>query len=176
MNIANPPLRRVILSGQLGKRYGKIHRFALDTNTPAEAFAALISQKPGFSADLMQSKGRGIGYAVFVGDRNITEEELTHPVGNEEIRIVPMVIGAKNGGVFSIILGVVIIAAATMIGGPVGGAQAASWYGAAMGVGISMVAGGVVQLLTPMPKGTAARDRPENTPSYAFNGPINTQA
>lgn len=122
----------------------------------------------------MSSRDRGIGYAVFVGERNIGEDELNHPVGSEDIRVVPMVMGAKNGGVFQIILGVVIIAAATMIGGPVGGAQAASWYGAAMGVGISMVVGGVVQLLTPMPKGMAAKDKPENTPSYAFNGPVNT--
>lgn len=122
----------------------------------------------------MQSKDRGIGYAVFVGDRNITEEELAHPVGNEDIRIVPVVMGSKQGGVFQIILGVIIIAAATYFGGPGGGQAAASWYGAAMGVGISMVIGGVAQMLTPMPKGTSAKDRPNNTPSYAFNGPVNT--
>lgn len=31
-------------------------------------------------------------------------------------------------------------------------------------------------MLTPRPKGLAARDAPDSTPSYAFSGPVNTQA
>lgn len=125
---------------------------------------------------MVSSKDRGIGYAVFIGKRNIGADELSHPVGCDDIRIAPVVLGSKNGGVFQIILGVIIVAAATYFGGPGAGAQAASWYGSAMGVGIAMIAGGVVTLLTPQPKGLSARDRPENTPSYTFNGPVNTQA
>jgi len=39
-----------------------------------------------------------------------------------------------------------------------------------------MIAGGVIQLLSPVPKGFSSKDSPGNTPSYAFNGPINTEA
>jgi hypothetical protein len=45
-----------------------------------------------------------------------------------------------------------------------------------MGAGIAMIAGGVVQLLTPVPKGMSAKDASANTPSYNFNGPVNTEA
>jgi predicted phage tail protein len=90
-------------------------------------------------------------------------------VGNDEIRISPVVIGSKNGGVFNIILGAILIVA-TFIPFL---APIAPYL---MSTGIAMIAGGVLQLLTPMPKGLSAKDRPNNAPSYAFNGPINTQA
>ena len=46
-----------------------------------------------------------------------------------------------------------------------------------MGFGISMVLGGVVQLLSPQQTyDSAASERPENRPSYNFNGPVNTTA
>jgi predicted phage tail protein len=178
MSLVNPPLRTIRLSGQLGKRYGKVHRFALDTNTTAEAMAALMSQHAGLDEYLIGSKDRGIGYAVFIGSRNIGEDELTHPAGNEDIRIAPVILGSKNGGVFSIILGAVLvvvgaIGAYTPFGQAYGGAV---WGPYVMAAGYSMMAGGVVQLLTPMPKGLASKDKAANTPSYAFNGPINTEA
>jgi predicted phage tail protein len=171
-----PAMTTVRLYGEAGRRFGRVHRFALDTFSPAEAVQALMSQFQGFGEYLMNAKDSGIGFAVFAGKQNLREDQLRHPVGNEDIRIAPMILGSKQGGVFQIILGVIIIAAATYFGGPTAGAEAASWYGSAMGVGIAMIAGGVVQMLTPTPKGIAAKDKPENIPSYSFNGPINTQA
>jgi hypothetical protein len=47
---------------------------------------------------------------------------------------------------------------------------------ALIGMGVSMIVGGVVQLLTPMPKGPKNTDSPDNKPSYVFTGAVNTQA
>lgn len=112
---------------------------------------------------------------MFLGKQNISEDELSHPAGNEDIRIAPVTLGSKNGGVFNIILGAVLVVVGAWISGmsfglasPIGGAMMTAGYG--------MIIGGVVQLLTPMPKGLSAKDRPNNAPSYAFNGPLNTQA
>lgn len=82
-----------------------------------------------------------------------------------------MILGSKNGGVFSIILGAVLVAVGAVMNvyAPGSGVNV-------MAAGYAMAVGGVVQLLTPMPKGLAARDKPENAASYAFNGPLNTQA
>lgn len=137
-----------------------------------------MSQHKGLAEHWMSAKDRGIAYAIFVGDRNVSEDELSHPVGNDDIRIVPIIMGSKNGGVFSIILGAVLvvvgaIGAYTPFGQAYGGAV---WGPYVMAAGYSMMAGGVVQLLTPMPKGLSSKDKPANTPSYAFNGPINTEA
>jgi predicted phage tail protein len=162
-------LRTIRLHGVLGRRFGKVHRMAV--SSAAEAVRALGSQLRGFDAFLTQSKDKGLAYAVFYGRKNLGEEELRNPVGADDIRFVPIVIGSKNGGWLQIILGVVLILVgtfATMFTGPVGAAM--------VSMGWAMVIGGIVQLLTPTPKGRSAKDRPENEPSYAFNGPINTQA
>ncbi len=39
-----------------------------------------------------------------------------------------------------------------------------------------MVAGGVVQMLSPQPKGLDSREPTENKPSYAFSSAVNTTA
>lgn len=103
---------------------------------------------------------------MFVGKQNISEGELNHPAGGDDIRIAPIILGSKNGGVFNIILGIILVAADVLV----------FHTGYIATVGWGMIVGGVVQLLTPMPKGLSARDKPNNTPSYSFNGPINTQA
>ena len=165
-------LRTVRLYGVLGSRFGRVHHFALDSNSPAEAVRALCSQFPGFEAFLMRAKDRGMGFAVFAGKRNLREEQLKHPVGDDDIRIAPMILGSKNGGIFSIILGAVLI-----VVGAVLTAYGQAWIGGPLvNAGIAMVAGGVIQLLAPHPKGLSSQDSAANTPSYAFNGPVNTEA
>lgn len=42
--------------------------------------------------------------------------------------------------------------------------------------GSSMMAGGIYQMLSPQPKGLQGRDDPDNKPSYAFGGSVNTLA
>lgn len=168
-------LRTIRLYGEMGSKFGRVHRVALDTNSPKEAIQYLQSQFPKISAYLVGAKDRGIGFAVFAGKRNLVEDELEHPAGHDDIRIAPIVMGSKNGGVFQIILGAVLVVAGGMIAGWTFGAGAPLGTAIAS-MGISMIAGGVVQLLTPTPKGLASKDKSANTPSYAFNGPVNTEA
>jgi predicted phage tail protein len=159
-------MRTIRLYGELGSKFGRVHRAALDTNTPAEAVRYICSQFPAASAYFYGAQARGVGFAVFRGKENIGAENLHEPVGNDNIRIAPILMGSKNGGVFQIVLGVVLIAADTFV----------FHTGYLTTVGYSMVIGGVVQLLTPVPKGGKGQDRPENAPSYVFSGAVNTQA
>lgn len=159
------------LYGAMGARFGRVHRPHLDNNTPAEAVRYLRSQFPGIDAYLVGAKDRGVGFAVFRGKENIGKDQLEEPVGNDDIRIAPIIMGSKNGGVFQIIVGIVLVLVgsfATVFTGPVGAAMVA--------VGWGMIVGGVIQLLTPVPKGAKGRDRPDNAPSYVFSGAVNTQA
>ncbi|WP_235611716.1 hypothetical protein [Hafnia alvei] len=41
-------------------------------------------------------------------------------------------------------------------------------------VGASMAIGGVMQMIAPQPTGLSMRESPDNKPSYAFGGPVNT--
>lgn len=158
------------LYGKLGAKFGRVHRMAVQSC--AEAIRALSSQLPGFKAFLTQSKDMGLGYGVFYGKQNLDKEQLKFPVGKgQDIRIAPFVLGHKNGGWVNIILGVVLIVVGVVMNIYAPGSGA---FLIKMGVGL--IVGGIVQLLTPVPKGMSSKDRPENMPSYAFNGPINTQA
>ncbi|MFX3669808.1 tail assembly protein [Xanthomonas arboricola] len=171
----NTKIRTVRLYGVLGARFGRSFRLAV--SSPAEAIRALCVQIPGIERFLMESKDRGMAFAVFIGRRNLREDQLDDPPGSDEIRIAPILIGSKTGGVFQAILGVALIAVAAIATGGVGAAFAASgvWGTAAM-VGLSLAIGGVAQMLAPQAKGLGTSERPENQPSYSFNGPVNTQA
>lgn len=170
-------MRTVRLYGKLGARFGRAHRFALDSGTVAEAIAALDSQLQGFRAFMTNARQCGMVFAVFVGKRNMSKDELRDPTGSEDIRIAPVMAGAKRAGVLQTIIGVVLIVVGaigmyTPWGQAFGGAV---WGSYAMAAGISMVAGGVVQMLSPQPKSPGSRES-SNQPSYVFNGAVNTEA
>ena len=162
-------LRTIRLYGKLGTRFGRVHHLAV--NSLAEGVRALCVLLPGFERELLTSGDRGISYACFLSTTNINEEALEAPVGQEEIRIAPVIRGSKRGGLFQTILGVslVIVGALVVAGNPVLG------YGL-MAAGAGMTLGGVFQMIMPMQVGLGTADRAENKASYNFNGPINTTA
>lgn len=167
-------LKTVRLYGALGARFGREHRLVIAS--PAEACRALSVILPGFEQYMQTAHLRGLRFAVFRGKKNIGQDELKHNSGEEDIRIAPVISGSKRGGVLQTILGAVLVVGALALG-PVGiGAIAGS---TAMSIGLmggSMMIGGVVQMLSPQPGGLASRQDPDNAPSYAFGGPVNTTA
>ncbi|HCT27089.1 MAG TPA: phage tail protein [Stenotrophomonas sp.] len=156
-------LRTIRLYGKLGARFGR--RFRLAVNSPAEAVHALCTMLPGFQQYLMGAKAKGMEFAVFVGRQNLTKEQLHDPPGADDIRIAPVLVGSKRGGVLQTILGIVLI---------VVGVWTQNYQ--LVYQGGFMVLGGVTQMLSPQPKGLGAKDTPENAPSYSMNGTVNTQA
>lgn len=166
-------IKTIRLYGELGKRFGR--EFKLDVQSPAEAVRALRVIVPGFQAYLVEHAKSA--FKVFTGGRN-AHDALAAPCSDAEIiRIAPVVGGA--GEAARIVLGAAMIALA--IWNPMGwialGAQGAVGTTALFSMGISMVLGGVVQLLSPQQTyDSAASERPENRPSYNFNGPVNTTA
>lgn len=160
-------LRKVRLYGELGARFGRVHELAV--SSAAEAVRALGVMLHGFDAHLTNAKDRGVGYAVFYGKRNINQQQLCDLSDSDEIRIAPVLMGAKRGGVLNIILGAVLV-----VVGVVMNAYAPGSGAPLINAGVAMAIGGVVQLLTPTPKGRSSED--DKSPSYNFNGPLNTQA
>lgn len=161
-------LRTIRLYGKLGAQFGRVHRLAVEST--AEAVRALCVLLPGFQTELMTSGARGIRYACFLGKTNISKDDLRLSGGSDDIRIAPMMAGAKSGGFLQILLGGALIAASFIPG--VGPAFAATL----LGMGTSMALGGVVQMLAPQQSGSSASDKAENGASYNFNGPVNTTA
>ncbi|WP_454844072.1 tail assembly protein [Pseudomonas gorinensis] len=157
------PLTTILLFGQL-RQFGR--SFKLSVRTTAEAIKALCVQVPGFERFLSNAKSRGIEFAVFRGKKNIGEGELAFG-GEGDIRIAPVITGSKRAGILQTIVGVVLLAISYVF--PVTAPYLAP-------AGIGLVAGGVIQMLSPQAGGLKTSAAPENTPGYAFGSAKNTTA
>lgn len=166
-------LRTIKLYGPMKSRFGK--EFKLAVKSPAEAVKALAVNIPGFEHYLTTAKSKGLEFAVFVGKENIGEDKLGMK-GSQDIRIAPIIVGSKSGGLFQTLIGAVLLGAAVFFAPPAG-LSAAGWgIKAAAGIGVSMLAGGIMQMLAPQPQGLNQREPTENKPSYSISGAVNTTA
>ena len=118
-------------------------------------------------------------YCIKVGEYEINEKELDVPVGQQEIKIVPVAVGARRGlGRF--LLGAVLIGTAIFLPGAapaltttgfVAGSAGASALTVALGnLGLYFALSGAAQMLTPAPEDTNFDD----PNSFNFNGILNT--
>ncbi|MGV7962044.1 tail assembly protein [Photorhabdus tasmaniensis] len=175
MAFIDVPMRTIRMHGPLIKHFGKEFKYkALDVKKAIDAMRCLL---PGFEKYMMEAHKKGLTFAIFVGGKNINKDELDMTKGTEDIHILPVIIGSKRGGLFQTILGVALIAVA--IWNPVIGGTALMSANTALAVGAigaSMALGGVVQMLSPQQPGLRMRESPDNKPSYAFGGPVNTTA
>ncbi|HBX1436903.1 TPA: tail assembly protein [Klebsiella pneumoniae] len=162
------------LSGSMAQRFGRTHRRALTSAN--EVFRALSNTIDGFDAYLREARAKGLDFVIFRDRRNIGHEEFETLGPGDELRIIPVIRGSKRAGLFQAVLGAALIAGGIALG-PAGAALIGK--GAALNValvGASMAVGGVVQMLSPQASGLRMRQEPDNKPSYAFGGPVNTTA
>lgn len=157
-------LTAIKLSGSLAVKFGRLHRRLLDTGKSWEAFKALKATIPGFEDEIKRLDRLGMRFAIFRNGKNIGQDGFDRG-GTKEIRIVPAVGGSKRGGVLQTVIGAILIAASFIPG-----------FQALLPIGISLVAGGVMQMLSPQAKGLSQSGSPENLPSYAFGSAKNTTA
>jgi predicted phage tail protein len=171
-------LRKIKLYGRLAKFVGQ-RVFEADVASAAEAVRFLLVNFPQLEKHMADQH-----YRVSVGKYDLTADELHNPTGQQEIRIVPMLAGAGSGA-GKIIAGVALIALAVFAlpvvlgsavwAGSIGYGTAVGIINATIGIGASLVLGGVAQLLTPVPKipqGPDSQDDPRK--SYSFSGIQNT--
>lgn len=159
-------LRKIRLYGKLAKFIGK-RVLEADVETAAEAVRFLVANWPEVERHMADQH-----YRVSVGGYDLALEEVHDPAGRQDIKIVPVVVGA--GVVGRILAGVALLAAAFLIPG------FAAWAGPTafsliVGVGASLVLGGVAQLLTPVPQlsapGSSGKDSDKDPrKSYSFSG------
>ncbi len=159
-------MTRILLSGSLAKVFGRQHFRHLETGAVVEAFSALKHTLNGFEDFIRDSARRGMRYAIFRNRENVGEDRLTIS-GTTEIRIVPVIAGSKNGGLLQTILGAVIFTVSFFVPGMQGWGQS---------LGASLMLGGVIQMLSPVPKTASQQEQAssENKPSYLFNGAFNS--
>ena len=164
-------LRKIKLYGKLAKFIG--HRvLEADVANAAEAVRFLLANWPELEAHMSDQH-----YRVSIGTYDLALEELHDPAGQQEIKIVPVVAGA--GAVGRILVGIAIIALSFGIGAiasagvTLGGLAGIGTVGTAfVGLGVSLVLGGVAQLLAPTPK--ISQDEGDPRKSFSFSGIQNT--
>lgn len=168
-------LTTIRLYGALGAKFGRVHKLAVQTS--AEAVKALCINFDGLEQYLYDAKKNGMTFAVFRGKRNIGVQDYCELAGDSDIRIAPVMEGAKKAGMFQTILGAVMVVAGVIIGVTTNWTGVGLTFGAGLIMsGASMMAGGIYQMLSPQPKGLQGRDDPDNKPSYAFGGSVNSLA
>jgi len=179
------------LLGEAGRLYGR--RFQLAVKIPAEALRALCLQIPGLRQYLLESGEKGIAWRVVTDHaEGLDEDQMLWPMSK---RMVLAPLPAGRGGVGKIIAGVALVTVAILFapaGALMGLGGGLSIFGGGLGVaaaagvasiGLSLIFGGVSELLTPTPKmpnvkgggfgggssSTSGRDRDEQLNSFAFD-------
>lgn len=164
-------MKIIRLHGELAKKFGETHRLAV--KSPGEAVRAMIVNFPGFESHLINSGKRNVDYQVKVDDDYVDETELHFPI-SKEIHFIPIIRGSSSG-TGKIIVGAVLVVAGVLL------TVFSAGTGAAIGgymieAGVGLMLGGVIQLLTPVPKAPDPSESANNKPSYVFSGPVNTTA
>lgn len=184
-------LTTVYLVGSLGKAVGR-SEWKLDVKSPAEAIRAIDINTRGALARHLSGPARDRMYRMALQKRDnlIDVKEATNRSGRSTIYIMPTLRG-RNSGAGKIFAGIALLVLTYFTGGLAAGAS--GWAGAgaattaagvttagsltlagsiAIGFGISLVLGGISQLLTPGAQGPNAN--PEQAQSTAFPGNATT--
>jgi predicted phage tail protein len=151
------------LSSILGRKFFRQKDYHLETGSACEVFKALRATVDGFTEEIARLHRLGMRFAIVRNGKNVGERDFDLG-GIKTLKIVPVINGSKRAGILQTVLGVVLIAASSITNG------------ATLAPGIAMVAGGVIQMLSPQASGLKQSSSPENAPSYAFGRAKNTTA
>jgi predicted phage tail protein len=180
----------VKLHGILGEELG-FSEWKLNAKSVSEAIRLIEMNTKRLYKLLLKNDKEGIKYKLIINGRNFKTEENLDIINSPEnikniskteliakrgnlktIDIVPLIEGAGDDllGIFTIILGVVLIAVGLFASGLTGGLSASLVV-----AGIGLVAGGITSLMLRPPKFQDFReiDGATNRTSYLFNGPEN---
>ena len=170
----------VVLEGILGKKFGA--KWSLHVSSPSEALRIIDINSPGLTNWIRDNANVYEKYRVECEYENGSKELLSEETylaerGNLKRITFSVAIdgaGGKNG-VVQFVVGAVLVVAGIIVTGMSFG-TAAPVGGAMISVGIGMMVGGVIQMLTPQPKLDSDQDgggRGRKASSY-FDSPGNT--
>jgi predicted phage tail protein len=150
----------VIFYGELRRNFGR--RFVLDVHSPREAIHALSTQLAGLRAWFREHATQQF---LVRGVQDYDLSDIDYPQSSGILKIVPLISGAGAWG--KIIAGIGLVAIGIISGGTLAPAM--------ISMGLALAMGGVSQMLAPRtPSAGATPEKPDNQPSLAFDGAVNT--
>jgi predicted phage tail protein len=165
-------LRTIKLYGALGKKFGKEHQAHVES--VGEAIRFLSANFKDFGKYIVSGSPRLAGYEVWDGKYNLAPEaEDFNKLGDGVIKIIPRARGSGAGA--RIILGAVLMVVGYIFTPVTAGGSLvlSSWGGMMMGMGASLVLGGVIELLSPK-SNLSAQSAADSQESYIFSGATNS--
>ena len=172
-------LRKLKLYGELAEFVGH-KEFEIKVDSLAKAVSFLVNNFPQIEKYMNPQY-----YQVKVGNYAVNEEEIHHPIGQEDIHIVPVISGAGRG-LGKILLGAALIGGAFLftplsagsffspIVAPGSFAAAMPITKAAIALGGALVLSGVSDMLFPLPKPKEFSSEQDPQVSFSFSGTQNT--
>jgi predicted phage tail protein len=170
-------LRKLKLYGELAEFVGH-KEFEIQVDSLAKVVSFLVNNFPQVEKYMNPQY-----YQVKVGNYAVDEEEIYHPIGQEDIHIVPVISGA-GGGMRKVLLGAALIGIAFATGGAsltksglvfeasrLGGAYLAQAF---VYTGAFLVLNGVSEMLFPLPKPKEFKSEQDPQLSFSFSGTQNT--
>ena len=175
-------LRKLKLYGELAEFVGH-KEFEIQVNSLGKAVSFLVNNFPQVEKYMNPQY-----YQVKVGNYAVDKDEIHHPIGQEDIHIVPVIAGAGRGVLGKVLLGAALIGGAFLTGGvsftfvPVPYANAGAISGitgsfigkAAVYLGASLVISGVAEMLFPLPTPKEFKSEQDPQLSFSFSGTQNT--
>ena len=178
-------LSKIKVYGRLARFLGE-RSFEAEISTPLHAFKFLLANFPHLERHMMEQN-----YCIKVGKDEIDETELFNPIGQQEIKIVPVATGSR--GVTRVLAGVALVGLTVATGGfgtfaASGGGFAGIGFGAgtagsitlgsslaaaAGNLGIYLALSGAAQMLTPVPQPPGVSEDPQSQ-NFSFSGVQNT--
>ena len=172
-------LRKLKLYGELAEFVGH-KEFEIQVDSLAKAVSFLVNNFPQIEKYMNPQY-----YQVKVGNYAVDKEEIHHPIGQEDIHIVPVIAGAGRG-LGKILLGAALIAGAFFV--PVAAGNIGLAAGIKAGslakvgflsktmllVGANLALTGVSEMLFPMPKPKEFKSEQDPQLSFSFSGTQNT--
>ena len=167
-------LRKIKLYGELAKFVGH-KEFQIKADTLAHAVSFLINNFEGVE-QFMSPKY----YQVKVGNYAVDKDELSHPIGKEDIHFIPVITGAGRG-LGKILLGAALIGFVFLSGGASFSLKSGLTFkegllgSAFLNKSIAYVGGylllsGVSEMLFPVPKPPSFESEEDPRLSFSFSG------
>ena len=168
-------LRKLKLYGELAEFVGH-KEFEIQVDSLAKAVSFLVNNFPQVEKFMNPQY-----YQVKVGNYVVDQDEIHHPIGQEDIHIVPVISGAGRG-FGKVLLGAALIAGAFFLPGSLGVTGFNLTTGLSGGflgqtmvyLGASLAIMGVSEMLFPVPKPPEFKSEQDPQLSYNFSGTQNT--